>query len=415
MTNITAILSGLMRRRLVGQVLAALLIAALALPAMGMSIKERNQLDLSKYTVNDPNASYFDVPARMKLLQQTENPMLLTQVEALSTGPSCQQLLAIPPLDTEIRIPGFYPSPKAWRKISGPLFQFEKAVAKLAGAYVTSGDVYYGQCLIRFLDKWARHDALLKFYYESSQPQAWFSTESMIFSAAEAYSVVRPAVKGMEEEKQRVNQWLSKLAYKHKAIPGQPNNSCCNNHFYRRALYASMVGVLTDDDKLFRFGVSAIYSALHDMTEEGALPLEMKRGRRASHYQNYALLYLIPNLQIISRQGYDVFNLEVDGHTIQDAVNFDIEILEDPDKLGDLAPHEQYKGFLKDDQYLAWMEIYLSHFDEPRLEPFLRTMRPIENRGAGGYVTLYFMDPAAQQQPYTASQKRRARSSRGQE
>lgn len=378
----------------------------LALPTLAMSIKEREKLDLSEYKVTDTNASYFDVPARMKLLQNTENPLLVNQVEALATGPSCKQLLQIPPLDTEIRIPGFYPSPKQWRTISGPLFQFEKTVAKLAGAYVASADVYYGQCLIRFLDKWAKHDALLKFYYDSSQPQAWFSTESMIFSAAEAYSVVRGAVDGMDEEKQRVDDWLKRLAYKHKAIPGQPNNSCCNNHFYRRALYATMVGVLTKDNELFRFGVSAVYSALHDMTPEGAFPLEMKRGRRASHYQNYALLYLIPNMQIISRQGYDIFHKEIDGHTISDAVNFAIDVLEDPSALGDMAPHEQYKGFLKDDQYLAWMEIYLSHFKAPRLAQFLKAKRPIANRGAGGYVTMYFMDPDAQQQVYTDAQKK---------
>ncbi|MCK0767850.1 alginate lyase family protein [Chromohalobacter canadensis] len=395
-------------RQCAGLLLVVFLTMGLALPALAMSIEERQKLDLSEYQVTETNASYFDVEARMTQLQHTENPLLLAQVDALATGPSCKQLLQVPPLDTKIRIPGFYPNPKEWREISGPLFQFEKTVANLAGAYVASGDIYYGKCLIRFLDKWAQHDALTQFYYDQAHPQAWFSTESMIFSAATAYSVVRGDVDGMDDSKQRVNDWLRRLAYKHKAIPGQPNNSCCNNHFYRRALYASMIGVLTEDDELFRFGVSAVYSALHDLTKEGAFRLEMKRGRRASHYQNYALLYLIPNMQIISRQGYDIFDKEIDGYTIEDAVDFAIDIFEDPSALGDMAPHEQYKEFLKDDQYLAWMEIYLSHVDNPRLAQFLKTMRPITNRGAGGYVTLYFMDPDAQQQAYTESQKQRS-------
>ncbi|MEA3253036.1 MAG: alginate lyase family protein [Pseudomonadota bacterium] len=389
--------------------MVTILLMVWAASTQAMSIKERQKLDLSEYTVTRPNASYFDVQERMELLQRTDNPLLLTQIERLSTGPSCRQLLEIPPLDTKIRIPGFYPSPKAWREISSPLFEFEKTVAKLAGSYVASGDIYYGECLIRFLDKWARSDALMKFYYDSAKPQAWFATESMIFSAAEAYSVVRGAVDGMAEQKQRINDWLKRLAYQHKAIPGQPNNSCCNNHFYRRALYATMVGVLTDDDELFRFGVSAVYSALKDMTEEGAFPLEMKRGRRAVHYQNYALLWLIPNMQIIARQGYDIFNLEIDGNTIRDAVNFAIDVIVDPSKLGDLAPQEQYMGFLKDDQYLAWMEIYLARFNNPRLTQFLETMRPIFNRGAGGYVTLYFMDPKAQEQVSTEQKKQQNR------
>lgn len=371
---------------------------AAGLPAAhGMSIEEREALDLSEYTVNKPNASYFDVEARIALLNGTDNPMLMQQAARLTSGPSCRQKLALPPLEDQIRIPGFYPSPEQWRMASEPLFQFEDSVSNLAGAYVASGDVYYAECLVRFLDHWARNDALMDFYYESSHPQAWFATESMIFAAAMAYSIARPTVEGMEEEIERVDAWLNRLAHQHADIPGQPQNSCCNNHFYRRALYGTMVGVLTEDNELFRFGVSSIYSALNDITEEGAFRLEMKRGRRASHYQNYALLYLITNMQIIARQGYDIFELEINGHTIHDAVNFALDIFEDPAALGDLAPLEQYKGFFNDDQYFTWMDIYLSRFDNPRIAEFIKSMRPTYNRSAGGYASLYFMDPGAQE------------------
>uniref|UniRef100_UPI0006518F8B alginate lyase family protein n=1 Tax=Halomonas sp. PR-M31 TaxID=1471202 RepID=UPI0006518F8B len=160
--------------------------------------------------------------------------------------------------------------------------------------------------------------------------------------------------------------------------------------------YASMVGVLTEDDELFRFGVSAFYSALHDLTPEGGLPLELSRGRRATHYQNYALLYLVTNMQIVSRQGYDVFSLEVNGHDIHNAVDYAMEIIDDPTKLGDYAPQEQYRGFLEDAQYFSWADIYLSHRDDEVLEEFVRPYRPLENRSAGGYITLYFMDPETQ-------------------
>ncbi|MEC9483306.1 MAG: alginate lyase family protein [Halomonas sp.] len=380
-------------RKVLGLVMLAWLSAGQA-PAMNLD--EREALDLSAYTVTDPDASYFDVEARMALLNRTRNPLLQQQSNQLSYGMSCRQVMDIPPLEKKIRIPGFYPSPEEWRFASGPLIEFEDVVSNLAGSFVASGEPYYAKCLVEFLDHWASRDALMDFFYTWQQPQAWFSTESMIFSAAMAYSIVRPAVEGMAEEKQRIDAWLNRLAHQHSAIPGH-QSSCCNNHFYRRALYATAVGILTQDDELFRFGVSAVYSALSDLLGEGALRLEMKRGRRASHYQNYALLYLIPNMQLIARQGYDVFDLEVNGHTIHDAVDFALDTFEDPSALGDFAPHEQYKGFLKDDQYFAWMEIYQSRFDDPRIAEFLKPYRPIYNRGAGGYVTMYFMDPEDQQ------------------
>ncbi|WP_425192132.1 alginate lyase family protein [Halomonas sp. GXIMD04776] len=361
-----------------------------------MTIEEREALDLSKYTVTDPDASYFDVQERIELIKNTDNPMLMQQAAQLRNSLSCQQVLAIPPLSDQIRIPGFYPSPDEWRFASRPLFQFEDTVSKLSGSYVASGDIYYAECLVSFLDHWAQADGIMDFYYVSSHPQAWFATESMIFAAAMAYSVVRPQVNGMQEEKERIDDWLNRLAHQHADIPGRPDNSCCNNHFYRRALYGTMVGILTEDQELFHFGVSAIYSALSDLINDGAFRLEMKRGRRASHYQNYALLYLVTNMQIVSRQGYDIFDLEIDGKTIHDAVDFALDIFENPAALGDLAPAEQYTGFFTDDQYFAWMEIYQHQFNDPRIAEFIKPMRPIFNRSAGGYATLYFMDPDAQ-------------------
>ncbi|SHE29310.1 poly(beta-D-mannuronate) lyase [Modicisalibacter ilicicola DSM 19980] len=361
-----------------------------------MTYEARQKLDLSEYTVKRPDASYFDVQERIDLLQETNNPMLMHQVTRLIKGPSCQQKMALPPLKDQIRIPGFYPSPEEWRFATRPLFQFEDTVSNLAGTYVASNDVYYAECLVSFLDQWAQADALMDFYYHWDEPQAWFGTESMIFAAAMAYSIVRPQVEGMDEEIARVNGWLNRLAHQHSSIPGGIQSSCCNNHFYRRALYATMVGVLTEDQELFRFGISAVYSALSDLTQESAFRLEMKRGRRATHYQNYALLYLITNMQIIARQGYDIFELEVDGKTIHDAIDFALEIIDDPAALGDLAPLEQYEGFLKDDQYFSWMEIYLSRFDKPQLSELIKPMRPVYNRSAGGYMSLYFMDPSEQ-------------------
>jgi poly(beta-D-mannuronate) lyase len=378
-----------------------------------MSLEERRELDLSEYTVNHPEASYFEIEERAVQLEETNNSLLMQHREELAKyAPSCQQRLELPPITETMRIPGFYPTPDDWRLATEPLFAFEDTVTELAGAYVASQDSYYAECLVRFLDQWAEEDSLLDFHYHWSDPQAWFSLESMIFAAAMAYSVIEPSLEGMHEQRENVEGWLNELAGVHMRIEGA-DSSCCNNHFYRRALYATMVGVLTEDDEMFRFGVSAIYSALHDMTEEGAFPLEMERGRRATHYQNYALLYLVPIMEIISRQGYDIYDLEVNGNTVHDAVDFALAILNDPSKLGDLAPRDQYTGFLKDDQYFAWMEMYRSRFDDDRFEELLKPIRPIYNRSAGGYATLYFMDPEAQEHIVPHEEERQTRALEG--
>jgi poly(beta-D-mannuronate) lyase len=236
----------------------------------------------------------------------------------------------------------------------------------------------------------------------------------MLFAAGMAYATVRPYIEGLEEERKRVEAWLNAVAHRHAEIPGEDGNSCCNNHFYRRALYGSIIGVLTEDDELFRFGVSAIYSALHDLTAEGAMPLEVRRGRRATHYQNYGLLYLVTNMQVIARQGYDeIFELEIDGRTLHDAVDFLFAILDDPAALGDYAPLEQYTGFLKDPQYFTWMEIYQRRYDDPRVADFLANLRPLYNRSAGGHMTLYFMPEDAQRHVVVDEEQRQTEAFRG--
>lgn len=378
-----------------------------------LSSDERMALDLSEYRVTDPDAGYFDAKARMTQLQQTDNTMLLQLIDELRLGLSCRQKLSADPITTRGAIPGYYPNPEAWALATGPIFDFEDSVSNLAGTFVISGDTYYAQCLVHYLHGWAEAKALTDFVYDSARPQAWFASESMLFAAAMGYSIVRPFVEGLEEERAEVEQWMHGLALQHSAIAGHPENSCCNNHLYRRALYASMIGVLVEDDDLFRFGVRAIFSALHDMTEDGALPLEVSRGRRATHYQNYALSYLITNMQVIHRQGYDIFDLEYANSSVHEAVDYLFRILEDPAALGDVAPLDQYAGFLRDPQYFTWMEIYLSHFDHQKMSSLVGRTRPTYNRSAGGYITLYFMDPDAQQHIDTNEQRQNTEAFRG--
>lgn len=379
-------------RRLVRVAVAAGLVAGTAGGAQALSLEERRQLDLSDYTVTDPTASFFDVEARVETLRSTRNPMLAGLARRIELETSCRSVTAIPTIDFDLRMPGFYPQPDAWRETAAALFAFEDAMSRLTAGYAASGDPYFATCLAGLLGDWADKGALTEFHYTTAEPQAWYSTESMIFSAALAWSALRPAAEVDDRLRRRIDDWLLAIARNHSAISGvEP--SCCNNHFYRRALYATMVGILAEDDELFQFGVSAIYSALAEMTEEGAFPREMQRGERAAHYQNYALLYLIPIMHLIEGQGYDVFGLEVDGNTIADAVNFNLDVLEDYELLEGLAPVEQYSGFREDDQYFAWTEYYLQQVEDPRVQELARRYRPIYNRGLGGHVTLLLMNP----------------------
>ena len=359
-----------------------------------MDPKERSELDLSGYRVTDPSAGFFDVDERRQWLQQTSSPMIRAEVSGLSIGMSCRSVLELPVINEKFSLPGFYPQPDSWRLAAEPLFKFEDAISKLSGHYVVSGDDYYADCLSRVLDRWAENEGFLHFEYKPVSPQAWFGVESSLFAAGFAYATVRSHLHATDPDRaRRIEAWLRKASERHISFKTTAL-SCCNNHFYRRALHATVIGIVTEDDDLFRYGVSALYSALHEMNPDGSLPRELLRGSRLIHYQNYAVLYLVTIMELVERQGYPIYELEVGGHTIHDAVEFDLDALENPEGVGRRTGTIQDLWFMEDPQYFGWMELYGKRFPSERIDRLARTRRPIYNRSAGGFLTLYFYRPS---------------------
>ena len=143
------------------------------------------------------------------------------------------------------------------------------------------------------LSEWAERDSLLSFEYGEENKQAWCSIEWTTSSAGLAYSIIRDNPALDPEIKQQIEIWLKKVAQKQISYPGGSKFTCCNNHLYWRGLEAAIVGVVTNDNKLFRFGIQKYLSALKAMNKDGSFPLEMQREERAIHYQNFAILPLV--------------------------------------------------------------------------------------------------------------------------
>ncbi|WPZ32340.1 alginate lyase family protein [Thalassobaculum sp. OXR-137] len=360
--------------------------------------EDRKSFDLSGYTVTDPSAGYFDVEARRRWLKQQDSALIKQEIEKLRLGSSCRNLKDLPVLNDRFALPGFYPQPDSWRLAAEPFFKFEDAVSKLAGRYVVTGDPYYAECVADFLGRWADGDGFLHFEYKPTTPQAWFAVESSLFAAGFSYSILRDEIRATRPEAaDKIEAWLKAASRRHAGFHTIAL-SCCNNHFYRRGLHASVIGIATDDDDLLRFGVSAIYSALREMNADGSLPREMLRGSRRLHYQNYATLYLVFIAEMLERQGYDIYEMEVDGRSLHTLVNYSLDALEDPDAFAEQVGERQDLWFMDDPQYFAWMEVYGARFPSDRVDRIVRSRRPIYNRSAGGFVTLYFYRPSETEQ-----------------
>lgn len=364
----------------------------MALPFAGGSFAATGIRDrVPDYRVRDPLAGYFDLAERRRIMLELPN-LATTQARLQAMrAPDCERVMAIPVQHQTITIPSFYEENDAWRQAVTPFRDFEDAVSNLAAANLVAIDRSNADCLIDLLANWARQNALAKFNFSKDYRQGWFQVESTLFAVGHALAAVRPDVLDREDDLAAIDAWLLRTARSHFAIPGSPGGTCCNNHYYRRALYAAIIGVLTADDRLFRSGVAAIHEAIDGATPDGVLLLEMKRGKLAAHYQNFAVMYLAMIAEIAERQGYPLWSLEIDGKSLHTLIAFNNRIMADPKTVLAYADTDEVSLRYRDDmQYFAWYEIYLSRFRNDQMEAWIADRRPMYNRSLGGHLTAYF-------------------------
>jgi len=207
-----------------------------SVPAFAMSLAERKAMDLSHYVVNDSSAGYFDVETRQAFVSQRRDPVLMAAKQAQNLNISCRKILSMPVLNHKISLPGFYKDKPGWEVLAKPFQHFEDAVSRLGTAYFLTSDHYYSDCLLDMLLLWSNGKAFESFNTSSKYRQGWYQVESSLFAAALALSVVQDAYESRSSDFTEVKNWLVRAARNHAAIDGGLENSCCNNHFYRRAL-----------------------------------------------------------------------------------------------------------------------------------------------------------------------------------
>jgi poly(beta-D-mannuronate) lyase len=361
-------------------------------PVATMTVAEREALDLSAYVVTNPHAGYFDVSARRVSLRSIKSSELVRETAELSKPFSCQTYLAQPVMSKPVHIPLLSEDRESWRVATEPFRAFEDAVSNLAAVHLVTGDFAAGTCLLRLLSNWADADALLQILEPQHELQAWFQVESTLAAAALAYAVVRSSLTEHTEEKARIDDWLNRAARRHLAYQGG-SQSCCNNHLYRRGVYAAMIGVLTSDNELFQESIAAVLSALSDSSASGALPLEMARGSKAAHYQNYATMHLVLIARIASLQGYDLYEINYGGRTLANIIRMTERVLSDPQVVSVEGVNvRQDDSFLGRAQYLAWLELVPPGILSSRGYEFRDSVRPSYVRNLGGHLTLYVGD-----------------------
>lgn len=271
-----------------------------------------------------------------------------------------------------------------------PLRAYAKGLVKISNDYVRSNpnNPAAAACALDWLEHWASANAMT----DMRSKQAMFNLSQTLGGFALAYLQIRNAPDLREEQKERVESWLRTLG--RQVVNSKDNNlevSGRNNHRYWAGLAAAASGIAADDELLVDWGRDSARIGLSQITPEGTLPLEIKRGKRARDYHIYAAEPLVATAELARSRGVDLY-AENNG-ALKRLVDRVVASLDDPTffEKASGAKQEPFpdNGIVPANR-IAWLEIYQSRFPSPRIEAVLTSRRPLASSGLGGDLTLLF-------------------------
>ncbi|QOZ37146.1 alginate lyase family protein [Bradyrhizobium sp. CCBAU 53421] len=293
--------------------------------------------------------------------------------------PAAARTCEAPPALASVDPPGFYQDAGGYAEAIKPLHAFIAQVNKAA-------DEHDQDCVLNLLASWARGDALLTIgaSYQGDFERSWAGTDF-------ALALLRFPVASTKADHrfQQIKPWLIRIA--EETRDADRINHLGNNLVYWAGLDLMSIGTLTDRSDLIDAGISRARQGIGDIGAHGELQRELKRGERALHYHNFALIPLVFCAELASRRKIDLY-AENNGaiHRLADPI---VRAVQDERSFGALTnvPQQVFPWTFQGD--LAWMEPYYARFHDQRLPPIIRSRRPFNNPRLGGNVTASWGAP----------------------
>ncbi len=278
---------------------------------------------------------------------------------------------------------------KAFETAMEPLRDYAALVVRQANRFTGSGRSGDAGCAIGLLEAWAKAGAL-------ANPK----TKTAIFKLATTLSALSTAwlqVRMMAEPPARreIDQWLSARATLVRILmdASKARSMATGNHRAWAGYGAAVTGVATGREDLLAWGEESYMRIVCGAEESGALPTEMRRGKKARDYHLFALAPLVMLAETAAANGRDLY--AACGGKLHTILAFTITALDDPTAIAAEAGAEQMPfqndAALPPNNRLAFLEGYLRRFPgrTPGEARFL-ALRPLRSTDLGGDLTLLF-------------------------
>jgi hypothetical protein len=214
----------------------------------------------------------------------------------------------------------------------------------------------------RIILEWAKADAAKRTGPSDHEGRHWNDTLTVNLYIASpmlaAYSFAKQTIDVPSEEDQIIKKWLKKIVKRNEHLmydqiykkntqaSGVPKRA--HNHALSSAIAHMELGVLINDEKLFRKAFKNFEAAIRYQRKDGSLPIEVRRGGRAMFYQGRAMNALAVIAIIAENQGYNIWDYEYKEKNYHNLVKFFIDFSENNEIVFKYAKEMKSPGPAKD-------------------------------------------------------------------
>ena len=235
--------------------------------------------------------------------------------------------------------------------------------------------------------EWAKVNAAHRTGPSDGEGRHWNDTLTVNLYIASpmmaAYSFAKQAISIPDEEDRMIKDWFKTIVKKNKHLMYEYSNykagsgatgipKRAHNHALSSAISHMQLGILLNDNKLFRTAFKNFEAAIKYQRKDGSMPIETRRGGRAMFYQARAMNALAVIAILAENQGHNIWDYDYKGKNYHNIVKFFIDFTENNEIVFKYAKSMKHPGpaknYKKQDlnsrssSNWGWLYAYVSRF-----------------------------------------------------
>lgn len=319
------------------------------------------------------------------------SPWDMAKVKVTDAAYTCPQPAHLTP---DLTTSGFYGDSKgsiidpvkwkAYVESAGPVKNLGIEAVAAADAFQQTGSRQAAECVLKLEKTEALNKALTG---KMSSSQAYFVQGWVIGALGIAYLKVRDSGVVDSADAKLVTDWMKTVSkqtidyYDARMAGSRGGNQ--NNHLYWAGVQVGAIGIAANDRKMFDWSVAAYRNGIRQITPEGTMALEMRRGQRALHYHLYAASPLVYLAEFGEDNGIDLY--AEDNYALKRLVDRSVAGLEGS---GYFDKATGIKQDLPDGppsaEAISWGKVYAHRFPDPAISKLLSEAPSLSYMYLGG-------------------------------